>query len=221
MTEYRQSRFRPPRGAADLLLIRHGESEPAVMGKPFPMKDGHGDPALHPDGEAQARALADRLADAPLAALYVTTLRRTHQTAAPLAARKGMTPIIEADLREVCLGEWDGGLYRQKAAERDPVFLKALYDGEWGHIPGAETTAQVNERVERGLRRVAQAHPDQQVACFVHGGIIATALSLATKSMTFAFMGAANASISRLIITPDYMQVRGFNDTNHLPDHLV
>ena len=55
--EYRQHVFKPPEGAADLLLIRHGESQAAVDGVPFPLKDGHGDPALHPNGEDQARAL--------------------------------------------------------------------------------------------------------------------------------------------------------------------
>ena len=45
----------------------------------------------------------------PIDAIYVTTLRRTHETAAPLAARLGITPIEEPDLREVFLGEWEGG----------------------------------------------------------------------------------------------------------------
>ena len=40
----------------------------------------------------------------------MTTLRRTHETAAPLAARLGLTPIVEPDLREVHLGEWEGEL---------------------------------------------------------------------------------------------------------------
>ena len=31
-----------------------------------------------------------------------------------------MTPVVEADLREVFLGEWEGGLLRMKAADGDP-----------------------------------------------------------------------------------------------------
>lgn len=214
--EYRQHVYRPPAGAADLLLIRHGESMPARPGESFPMKDGHGDPALHPNGQAQAQAVAERLQGEPLAALYVTTLQRTHQTAAPLAERLGLTPRIEPDLREVHLGDWDGGLYRIKAAEGDPAFARARERREWGEIPGAETTAALQARVRTGLLRIAASHPDQLVAVVVHGGVIGAAMALATGADAFAFNGAANGSISRLVILGDQMTVRGFNDCAHL-----
>ena len=61
--------------------------------------------------------MGERLKGEPLAAIYVTTLRRTHQTAAPLAAHLGLVPRVEPDLREVRLGDWDGGEYRIKAEE--------------------------------------------------------------------------------------------------------
>src|SRR5205085_2547223 len=54
LREYRQLRYARPPGAADLLLLRHGESAAAVLDEPFPMVDGHGDPALAPEGRAQA-----------------------------------------------------------------------------------------------------------------------------------------------------------------------
>lgn len=214
--EYRQHVYRPPAGAADILLIRHGESMPARPGMSFPMKDGHGDPALHENGHAQARAVGDRLAADPIAAIYVTTLQRTHQTAAPLAERLGLTPMIEPDLREVHLGDWDGGLYRIKAAENDPAFDRARANREWGEIPGAETTAQLHARVRAGLLRIAAAHPDQLIAAVVHGGVIGAAMAMAAGSDAFAFNGAANGSISRLVIRGEEMTVRGFNDCAHL-----
>jgi len=141
--EYRQHVYQPPKGAVDLLLIRHGESAAARPGESFPMKDGHGDPALHENGHAQARAVGERLKSAPLTTIYVTTLVRTHQTAAPLAQHLGLTPLVEPDLREVCLGDWDGGLHRIKMAEGDPVLDRVMENQEWGEIPGAETTAKI------------------------------------------------------------------------------
>jgi len=214
--EYRQHVYRPPVGATDLLLIRHGESMPARPGESFPMKDGHGDPALHENGQAQARAVGARLAAEPISAIYVTTLQRTHQTAAPLAERLGLTPLIEPDLREVHLGDWDGGLYRIKAAENDPAFERAKANREWGEIPGAETTAELHARVRRGLLRIAAAHADQLVAVVVHGGVIGAAMAMAAQSDAFAFNGAANGSISRLVIRGEEMTVRGYNDCAHL-----
>ncbi len=214
--EVRQLKFKPWPGAADLLLIRHGESQAAVEGVPFPMKDGHGDPALHPTGQQQAIAVGERLKTWPIAAIYVTTLQRTHQTAAPLAKHHGLTPKVEPDLREVCLGQWDGGLHRIKAAAGDPIFRRSIDNQEWGEIPGAETTAALQTRVRNGLMRIAAAHPDQLVAVVVHGGVIAAAMSLATGAAPFAFLQAENGSISRLVMDRDKMQARGFNDVSHL-----
>src|SRR3954464_6982726 len=105
-TEYRQMRFRRPPGSTELLLVRHGESEPMVPGRPFPLVDGHGDPELAPEGRIQAEQVADRLTGHPIDAIYVPTRRRPVQTAAPLAARLGIEPVVERDLREVHLGEW-------------------------------------------------------------------------------------------------------------------
>ena len=214
--EVRQLKFNPWPGAADLLLIRHGESQPAIEGVPFPMKDGHGDPALHPNGRKQAIAVGERLKTWPIAAIYVTTLQRTHQTAAPLAGHLGLTPKVEPDLREVCLGQWDGALYRLKAAADDPIFKRSMDNHEWGEIPGAETTAELQARVRNGLLRIASAHPDQLVAVVVHGGVIAAAMSLATGAAPFAFLQAENGSISRLVMDGDKMKVRSYNDVNHL-----
>jgi probable phosphoglycerate mutase len=214
--EYHQTVYAPPPGAADILLIRHGQSAGARPGESFPMKDGHGDPELHPNGHEQAQAVARRFADAPIAAVYVTTLQRTHQTAAPLVDKLRLTPTVEADLREICLGDWDGGEYRIRAANNDPIWQRAKALREWGELPGAETTAALHERVRRGLLRIAANHPDQLVAAFVHGGVIGAAMALASGSDPFAFHGAANGSVSRLVIQGETMTIRGFNDCAHL-----
>ena len=216
MKEARQHRFTPPPGAADLLLIRHGETQAAIRGQDFPMVEGQGDPALHPDGEVQALAVGERLKTEPISAIYVTTMRRTHQTAAPLAGHLGLTPRVERDLREVSLGDWDGGEYRFRAAQNDPLYARARDEHEWGHIPGAETTAALHARVRAGLLRVAAAHPDELVAVVVHGGVVGAAIAIATGAPPFAFHGAANGSISRIVVHGEQMIVRGFNDVSHL-----
>ncbi len=216
MNEARQHRFRPEKGAADLLLIRHGETMPAIRGQSFPLMGGHGDPVLHKDGEAQAEAVGQRLKTEPIKAIYVTTLQRTHQTAAPLAAALGLTPKIEEDLREVFLGDWDGGLYRFHAAENHPAFQRARKGHEWGEIPNAETTKQLHTRVRTGLLRIAAMHPDELVAIVVHGGVIGAAMAIATGAQPFAFNGANNGSISRLVVRGETMLARGFNDCAHL-----
>ncbi len=120
---YRQAKFVFPQGATELLLIRHGESRSASLDRPFDLINGQGDPELSQEGIDQAKRLAERLIHQRIDAIYVTNLRRTAETAAPLANRIKIEPQVEEDLREVHLGEWEGGIFRMKAAESDPVFM--------------------------------------------------------------------------------------------------
>lgn len=216
MTEYRQHRFTPPDGATEMLIIRHGESQPANPDAPFPLVDGQGDPALSPDGREQAVLLADRLADAGIQAIYVTNLRRTAETAAPLAARLGLEPEVEKDLREVHLGEWEGGLFRKHVAEQHPLAVRMHEEERWDAIPGAETSEALAARVRGAVERLAAANPGRRIAVVVHGGIIAEIFHQAAGSRPFAFQGADNASISHLVVTGDRWLIRCFNDTTHL-----
>ena len=213
--EYRQRPIPVPAGALDLLLVRHGQSE-AFTGSPFPLAGGHGDPPLSSLGTRQAERVRDRLAGAGIDAIYVTTLRRTVQTAGPLAGRLTLTPLVEAGLREVFLGEWEAGLYRKMVAERHPIAQRMFAEERWDVIPGAESLVAFDGRVRAAIGRLLAAHGGQRVAAFTHGGVIGQALALATGSRPFAFNGADNASISRLIVTPDRWWVRGYNDTAHL-----
>jgi probable phosphoglycerate mutase len=200
----------------DLLLIRHGESEAYVDGQPFDLVDGQGDPPLSADGQEQAKRVCARLAGAGVEAIYVSTLRRTAQTATPLAEQTGLELQTEADLREVHLGDWEGGLFRKMVAENHPIMQRVGAEERWDLIPGAEPAADFAARVRGVITRMAASHPGERVAAFTHGGFIGQALAQASGSRSFAFAGAANASISRLVITEQMWIVRTYNDTAHL-----
>ena len=214
--EVRQYRFVRPPGPTSILLIRHGESAPARPDVPFALVDGHGDPELARAGQAQAAQVAERLAMEPIAAIYVSTLRRTAETAAPLAARLGLEPVVEPGLREVHLGEWEGGLFRIRVVEGHPLARQMFPEERWDVIPGAEPADDFARRVRDALIRLAARHPDQTVAVFTHGGVIGRALAEATGSRPFAFSGADNGSISHLVLMQERWVVRAFNDTAHL-----
>lgn len=220
MSEYRQHSFQRPAGATEILLVRHGESRAASADNPFPLVDGQGDPELHPNGHEQAARVGQRLRNESIHAIYVTNLQRTSQTAAPLAGHLGLQPFVEPDLREVHLGEWEGGLMRIKAAEGDPIFQRIQTEQRWDVIPGAESWDSVNHRVTRALNRIHQNHPDQRVVAVVHGGIVAHVLAHASGAKPFAFSGADNGSISHIVMTPERIVVRRFNEIAHLQDTL-
>jgi 2,3-bisphosphoglycerate-dependent phosphoglycerate mutase len=213
---FQQRRFEPPAGATEVLLVRHGQSQAYLDGMPFALVDGQGDPPLSPLGQEQARLVCARLAAERIDAIYVTTLCRTGQTAAPLAELAGLDLVVEPDLREVHLGEWEGGLFRKMVAGNHPVAQQMMNSERWDVIPGAEAADTFAGRVRAAIEKLSARHPDQRVAVFTHGGVVGQALALAAASRPFAFIGAENASISRLVITSERWIVRGFNDTGHL-----
>jgi probable phosphoglycerate mutase len=213
---YRQYRFTAPPGATEILLVRHGESAPVVIGEPHPLVDGHGDPELAPEGVEQAERVADRLANERVDAIYVTNLRRTAQTAAPLARRLGLEPIVEPDFREVFLGEWEGGMFRVKVAENGPIAQRMWAEQRWDVIPGAESVEALETRLRTAMQRLVARHPDERVVVVSHGGVIGTLLSLASGATAFAFVASDNASVSQLVVLGDLWLVRTFNDTAHL-----
>lgn len=218
----RQLRFERPPGATSILLVRHGESIPARPDVPFPLVGGHGDPELDPRGLEQAERIGVRLSRPrfgdKISAVYVTNLRRTAQTAAPLVDALGLEPLVEADLREVYLGEWEGGLYRIKILEGGPIARRLMEEGRWDVIPGAESDESLISRIRAGIARIASAHPDELVAVFTHGGVIGRVMAEATGSQPLSFSGAANGSISEVIVIDDRWVVRSYNDTAHLED---
>lgn len=213
---FRQHRFTAPPGATTILLVRHGESAPANPDEPFPLKDGHGDPPLHPQGVEQAVRVGERLGGEAIDAVYVTSLRRTHETAAPLVQRLGIEPEVEADLREVHLGEWEGGVLRMRVAQGDPLLGELLAQERWDVIPGAEPLETFHARTVGAIERIAAKHPDQVVVAVVHGGVIGQLLHHATGSRRFAFAAADNASISEIVVHDDRWTLRRYNDTAHL-----
>lgn len=216
--EYRQYRFQRPPGGTEILLVRHGESRPARPNDPFPLVDGHGDPELSVEGREQAVRVGERLRHLPIDAVYVTKLRRTQETAAPLCGHLGMEPIIEPNLHEVNLGDWEGGIFRIKAAENDPIYVRLKQEQRWDVIPGAEPNDVFNKRIQLGLNNITANHPDQLVAAVVHGGVIGQIIAQATGARPLAFTGADNGSISHIVIHDGMIMVRRFNDASHLEE---
>jgi 2,3-bisphosphoglycerate-dependent phosphoglycerate mutase len=205
----------------DVLLVRHGEVVPAHPDRPHArLEDGQGDPPLSPLGRTQAEAVGRRLCDVGVDAVYVSTLRRTLETAQPLLDATGLLPRVEPDLRELHLGEWEDGLVLQRLAQGDPVAARVVAEQRWDLIPGAEPAASLTARVRAALQRIAAAHPGERVAVFTHGGVVAQALALATGAPPFAYLSARNASLSQVVLAGERWTVRRFNDTAHLADDL-
>jgi probable phosphoglycerate mutase len=198
--------------ATDLVLVRHGATRTTGAG----LVDGRSDPPLSDEGRAQARRTADRLAAALPAGIFVTPLRRTAQTAEPLADRTQVVPHTVAALIEVHVGTLETQLERH--ATRTELLRAVLRAGRWDVGDGGEPPEWFAARVRDGLREVAQCvGPGETAVVFTHGGVIAEACRQATGSTTLAFLPyLAPASISRLASTAKRLSLVCFNDVAHL-----
>src|SRR5262249_14824244 len=112
---------------------------------------------------------------------------------------------------EVHLGDWEGGEYRQRVAERDPVVRQVFEQERWEVIPGAETSASLAARVRAAIERLAAAHAGHRLAVFTHGGVIGQALALASGSPRSASLSADNGSFPRLVVPGQGCFVRVLN----------
>ena len=215
---FHQTPYELPPGATEIIMVRHGASAPPVEGIPNPLIGGHSNPAFAEAGKAQAEVVAAGLKDEPISAIFCSTLRRTAETAAPLAAATGLEPTAIADLREIFLGDFEAGVYRIKTAEGDPTIKRVFENEAWSEIPNAETFEEFGPRITRGIEEiVSQVGPDKAAVAVLHGAVIGQLCRQATDSRPFAFVHADNGSVSRLVVNPDgRWLLRSFNDIAHL-----
>jgi probable phosphoglycerate mutase len=204
-----------PEGAHEVLLIRHGACDPPAADG---LIRGRSDPSLNERGRREAAAVTERLRALEVAAVFTTPLRRTGETAATIAAERGLEPTVLDDLVEVYLGEWEGHGIHERGARGDAELARVLREQRWELIPGAEPAAVFGERVRRGLEQVADAAGDGSVAvAFTHSAVIAEFLRQVTGSEPFAFLHNSNGSLTRLFRMPDHRWVLvSFNETEHV-----
>jgi broad specificity phosphatase PhoE len=149
-----------------ILLARHGESDWNHERR----WQGHADRPLTERGQKQASALADRLEDIRLDAVYSSDLERARATAKVVATPRGLELRQLAALREVDVGSWSG-LTREEAEQRHPEDFARWLQGCAGW-PDGETYEEMSERVLQAIAQIVAEHPEGRVLVVSHGGPI-------------------------------------------------
>ena len=151
-----------------LYLVRHGQTDGSKEGRYC----GAIDLPINATGRAMAEALAVYYAFEPWTAIYASTLVRTQQTAEPLCKRTGLQMQIEAGLREIEYGEWEGVLPEEARAKNPQLY--AAWDADPGNVapPGGETGKQVAERAMKALDAIRAQSNDGQVLAVSHKATI-------------------------------------------------
>ncbi len=197
-----------------LIVVRHGETDWTRDGR----YAGAHDIPLNALGVQQCEATAIALAGTSPSAVYASPLERA-RTSAEIIAKPHRLPVaIEAGLREMSFGEWEGCL-RTDVALRSPD----LYGVWWStpqlaRLPGAEPLDDVLRRVHDTLDALRARHDGQQVILVAHGVVIRLlvlgALGLGPERLWS--LEASPAGITELEFEADWATVHRMNTVVHL-----
>ncbi|MEU2616685.1 histidine phosphatase family protein [Streptomyces sp. NPDC007157] len=170
-----------------LLLIRHGQTPTNVD---FLLDTGVPGPGLTALGERQAAALPEALAGEDIEVLYVSTLTRTQLTAAPLAAARGLAPIVRDGIREVSAGDLE---LLPGHSERGQEYMRTVFAWAAGdtalRMPGGETGDEALARYDAVIAEAA-ASGARTVAAVSHGAAIRLWTTARADNVDVAFAAA-------------------------------
>jgi broad specificity phosphatase PhoE len=190
-----------------IYIARHGETAWTLTGQ----HTGLTDLPLTPQGERNARALADRLTGLTFAKVFTSPLQRAGKTCA--LAGFGAVAEVDSDLVEWNYGEYEGLRSAEIRAKRPDWQL--FRDG----CPGGESPAQVISRADNAMRRVRAVQGD--VLLFSSGHFIRMlaarwiGVEPSVHSMSFLL---STASLSAVGYDGDVSRpvIRLWNDAHHV-----
>ena len=199
-----------------IIAVRHGETDWNAGGR----IQGLRDIPLNDKGQWQAKQAARLLADSDetVAAIYSSDLARAYQTARSIALACGIDVGTDPRLRERSFGDFEGRTFTEleQAFPQDTARWRAR-DASWAP-PGGETLVTLGERVRAATDELAHRHLGEQIVLVAHGGVLDMMYRIATRQAVDAprTWELANASINRLLWTPQGLSLVGWSDTRHL-----
>jgi broad specificity phosphatase PhoE len=160
-----------------LLLLRHGQTHGNTAGALDTAEPGLDLTEL---GRRQAEAAARALAEHGIDQIFVSTLARTHQTAAPLAEHLGVEPRVLPGLREISAGDFE------MADDHDAIAgyigtVAAWIEGRYDtRMPGGESGHEFLERYDGAVaevHRVLEQTGQERALVVSHGAALRTWVS--------------------------------------------
>ena len=162
-------------------LIRHGTTE----WNREEIFRGRVDCGLDETGRAEARAVAAYFDGVNLEGIYTSPLARAAETAAAIAAGRGMEVVSDPAFIDLDFGEWQGHPLKE-VREKYPELYRAWRERPREvTFPGGENLDQVRERAWEGLLKVVRENPERTVVIVSHRVI--------TKVLICAALGLDNS----------------------------
>lgn len=113
---------------------------------------GHTDPPLSERGRDQIEGLLATAGERP-SRLVTSDLRRARASAEILASHWNLAPVVDARLRELDFGEWEGRTWRELEREDPDRLGRWMRDWTSTPAPGGESFAELVARVSGWLEQ--------------------------------------------------------------------
>jgi len=186
-----------------VLLLRHGRTTANTGGVLAGWTPGV---QLDETGQAQVRAVAERLATVPLAAVVSSPLERCRQTAAALLDGRDLAVQSDDRLGEARYGDWTGRTIKELAKE--PLWKVVQQHPSAAVFPGpeGEGLAQTQARAVAAVRAWnATLGPDAVWLACSHGDVI--------KAILADALGLHLDQFQRIVVDPASISVVTYTDT--------
>ncbi len=199
-----------------ILLARHGETPWNAEGR----YQGQIDIPLSPVGEAQARALGERLKDMRIDRAVASPLSRAQATAKfALGPERENLLLTEPDLQEIAHGEWEG-LLASEIQDKDPARLRAWREEpDTVLMPGGESLRQVLDRSWRGLANAMAGLGDEDTLLVVAHDAVNRVILCRILGLPIGKLWTFRQAPTTLNLlegaTPDTLEVVRLNDCAH------
>ena len=205
--------------ATRIIAVRHGETAWNVATR----IQGQLDIGLNARGRWQAAQVAQALRGEPLQAVYASDLARAWDTAQAIAQASAVGLTAHTGLRERGFGEFEGLTHADiEAGWPEHALRWRQRDPHWAP-PNGESLAELRDRIRGTVDEMASAHVGQQIVLVAHGGVLDALYRLATGQTIQAPRSwqLGNATINRLLWTPEGLSLVGWSDASHLESEPV
>ena len=172
-----------------ILFVRHGQTP--TTGSVLPGRA----PGLHlaPEGEAQARRVAERLAAlGRVKAVYASPMERTVETAAPIARACKLRVRRSPGLIECDFGRWTGRKLDHLRKREEWTTVQRHPSGF--RFPGGESFAEMQSRALDAAATITARHRGEAVVAVSHADVI--------KALAAAAAGTPLDLFQRIVISP-------------------
>lgn len=196
-----------------IFLVRHAESTWNTQKK----IQGQKDPPLSPYGKREAKLVGKRFKELSFNGVCSSPLKRAIETARTIVGKR-VDISIDEDLREICLGKWEGKTLPQIRKQYGDKFDRWAVRPDRIPVPGGEDFKAFVRRVKKAIRKIERSSPDGNVLIVGHGGVISTYVTvvLNIKPVDVWCVTVKNASVTIVEVKDGMRRLVTFNDISHL-----